>query len=249
MGIVQHYFYTMHVRSPRIAVQAICALAKLSIVHRAQMTQISFSTLAANRVAVLFAVGVGVVQWCVVLCGAAVLRCAVLCCAVLCEVVLLWCDALLARRAVLWAGTHTVPPSAQELEKKYKDGLHVVEKVGGVDTDLEQTRRTQVNLNLMVEVQYQRRTPTDPWVIAGVRKVVRMPDHVSVMDNLAEASHLLREIRSSNCLLFLGAGFSFPAKLPGWSKLLVTAAELAENFVSNKPNKKPFRVSRDAQVL
>ena len=97
----------------------------------------------------------------------------------------------------------------------------------------------------MVEVQYERRTDADPWGIVGVRKVVRMPDHVSIMDNLAEASHLLREIRSSNCLLFLGAGFSFPAKMPGWSKLLVTAAEKAEEFVSGQPLT-PFRVSQVA---
>ena len=73
--------------------------------------------------------------------------------------------------------------------------------------------RPQVNLNLMVEVQYTRRQESDPWAITRVRKVVRMPDHVSVMDNLADAPHLLKEIRSSNCLLFLGAGFSFPAKV------------------------------------
>lgn len=51
-----------------------------------------------------------------------------------------------------------------------------------------------------------------------------------------------QEIRSSNCLLFLGAGFSFPARLPGWTNLLVEAAKKAAGFVKQtKPYNLPGR--------
>lgn len=59
---------------------------------------------------------------------------------------------------------------------------------------------------------------------------------------------IAQEIRSSNCLLFLGAGFSFPARLPGWSQLLVAAANVAAGFVSGQ-QQAPYLVSRDAHAV
>ena len=54
-----------------------------------------------------------------------------------------------------------------------------------------------------------------------------------------------QEIRSSNCLLFLGAGFSFPAGLPGWTDLLVKAAEEAARFVELGP---PYDLGDDVFI-
>ena len=87
-----------------------------------------------------------------------------------------------------------------------------------------------MNLNLMIEVTL---SGSD---VNQVRKVVRVPNHVCVMTRLAERCELLEEIRTSKCLLFLGAGFSFPARLPSWLDLLARAAELAEAAVSQDEN-------------
>lgn len=59
-----------------------------------------------------------------------------------------------------------------------------------------------------------------------LRKLVRVLHHVSLMDSLLQTGHLLKEIRSLNCLLFLGAGFSIPANLPSWAVLLQEAGGL-----------------------
>eukprot|EP00668_Euglena_longa_P030596 GGOE01038186.1.p1 GENE.GGOE01038186.1~~GGOE01038186.1.p1 ORF type:complete len:2315 (+),score=765.90 GGOE01038186.1:746-6946(+) len=135
-----------------------------------------------------------------------------------------------------------------ELEREYGRGLHVVEK-GNATLEDNRWYKIQVNLNLMVEVTIDPESASSTTSkIVKVRKVVRMPDHVCVMDNLMETPHLLQEIRSSNCLLFLGAGFSFPARLPGWSQLLVAAAEKAAGFVSDHLQA-PCLVSKDAHVV
>eukprot|EP00667_Euglena_gracilis_P000041 EG_transcript_41 len=126
-----------------------------------------------------------------------------------------------------------------ELEKEYVGGLHVVEKANLYGDG----KLIQVNLNLMVELTLEE--VNGQATIKKVQKVVRMPDHVCVMDNLLETPHLLQEIRSSNCLLFLGAGFSFPARLPGWSMLLVEAAKKAAGFVKQL---KPYDLSKDIVI-
>jgi len=135
---------------------------------------------------------------------------------------------------------HYTMSFCMELEKEYFGGLHVVEK-GDLERD---PRMIQVNLNLMVELTLERGADGHP-VIKKVQKVVRMPDHVCVMDNLMETPHLLKEIRSSNCLLFLGAGFSFPARLPGWTNLLVEAAKKAAGFVKQT---KPYNLSATVSI-
>ena len=80
-------------------------------------------------------------------------------------------------------------------------------------------------------------------------QVVRVPDHVRVMDSLCETPHLLREISSANGVLFLGSGFSIPAKLQGWADLLRRTAKEAQQFAELTGGDKKIPVDCETDIV